>query len=99
MAATEGGAAVVFLSSNSTTCQPGWSAPLAKACLNGDAHAARALAATVPAVMAYPANKAAVAWWARREGVPRDWAGHGVRVNAVAPSKNVWREQNVKTSG
>ncbi|NYG59207.1 NAD(P)-dependent dehydrogenase (short-subunit alcohol dehydrogenase family) [Nocardioides daedukensis] len=85
MAATEGGAAVVFLSSNSTTCQPGWSAPLAKACLKGDEQAARALAAKVPAVMAYPATKAAVAWWARREGVRRDWAGSGIRINAIAP--------------
>lgn len=79
------GAAVVLLSSNSTTCQPGWSGPLARACLAGDEHRARSLAAGVPAVLAYPASKAALAWWARREGVRKDWAGAGIRVNAIAP--------------
>jgi NAD(P)-dependent dehydrogenase (short-subunit alcohol dehydrogenase family) len=36
-------------------------------------------------VHAYPATKAALAWWARREGVREEWAGAGIRVNAVAP--------------
>lgn len=83
--AAAGDGAVVLLSSNSTTCQPGWSAPVAKACLRGDEAKARSAAAKVPAVIAYPSSKAALAWWARTEGVTRRWAGAGVRINAVAP--------------
>ena len=33
----------------------------------------------------YPGTKAALAWWARREGVTETWIGQGIRVNAVAP--------------
>ncbi len=73
---------VVLLSSNSTTCQPGWSAALAKACLKNEARA-RAIAARVPAVFAYPASKAALAWWARTN--VKSWARDGVRLNAIAP--------------
>lgn len=78
-------AAVVLLSSNSVTCQPAWSGPVAKACLRGDEAKARAEAAKVPAVIAYPSSKAALAWWARREGVKARWAGSDVRINAIAP--------------
>ena len=35
--------------------------------------------------MVYPATKAALAYWARREGVKEEWAGAGIRINAVAP--------------
>ncbi len=35
--------------------------------------------------MVYPATKAALAWWARREGVTEEWIGQGIRLNAVAP--------------
>ena len=77
------GSAVVVLASNSITCQPAWSGALAKACLDGDETAARGVAAGVPAVMAYPATKAALAWWSRRTAVA--WAPSGIRVNAVAP--------------
>ena len=78
-------AAVVLLSSNSVTCQPGWDLGVARACLAGDERRARAAAARREPVVVYPATKAALAWWVRREGVRRDWAGEGVRVNAVAP--------------
>jgi NAD(P)-dependent dehydrogenase (short-subunit alcohol dehydrogenase family) len=78
-------AAVVLLSSNSVTCQPGWDVGVAKACLSGDEQRARIVAVRREAVLVYPATKAALAWWARREGVRREWAGAGVRVNAVAP--------------
>ena len=37
--------------------------------------------------MVYPASKAALAWWARREGVKPEWIGAGVRMNSVAPGK------------
>jgi len=82
---TAGGAAVVLLASNSVSCQPGWHRPVADACLREDEPAARRAAAQVDAVQVYPATKAALAWWARREGVQEAWAGAGVRLNAVAP--------------
>lgn len=79
------GAAVVLLASNSITAQPGWSSDVATACLHDDEPGARAAAAEVDAVNVYPATKAALAYWARREGVKADWAGAGIRLNAVAP--------------
>lgn len=78
-------AAVVLISSNSTTCQPGWALDVATACLSGDEPAARSKARGREAVFVYPASKAALAWWARTEGTGRDWAGAGIRVNTVAP--------------
>jgi NAD(P)-dependent dehydrogenase (short-subunit alcohol dehydrogenase family) len=77
--------AVVVLSSNSTTCQPGWAREVARACLTAGEERARAAAARREAVTVYPATKAALAWWARTEGVREEWAGVGIRVNAVAP--------------
>ncbi|HWJ80966.1 MAG TPA: SDR family oxidoreductase [Nocardioides sp.] len=79
------GSAVVFLSSNSVTSQPGWNADVAAACLKGDEAAARKVAAESEPVHVYPATKAAVAYWARREGVKPEWGGAGIRLNAVAP--------------
>ena len=78
-------AAVVLLSSNSTTCQPGWALDVAQACLDGDEQSARLKAARRDAVMVYPSTKAALAWWARTHGTGAQWAGSGIRVNAVAP--------------
>ena len=86
MAATDG-AAVVFLASNSITGQPGWAGDVAVACLGGDEGAARSAAAEHEAVVVYPASKAALAWWARREGVKEEWIGAGIRLNSVAPGK------------
>lgn len=77
--------AVVVLASNSMTCQPGWRTETAELCLAGDEAAARADASTVDAVHVYPATKAALARWARREGVAEEWVGRGIRINAVAP--------------
>lgn len=79
------GSSVVLLASNSITCQPNWAVSVADACLAGDETAARSEAATTEAVHVYPATKAALAWWARREAVQPDWIGHGIRINAVAP--------------
>ncbi len=79
------GAAVVLLASNSITGMPGWTAAVAAHCLRDDEAAARSAAAAVDAVMVYPATKAALAWWARREGVTEEWIGRGIRINAVAP--------------
>jgi NAD(P)-dependent dehydrogenase (short-subunit alcohol dehydrogenase family) len=77
------GSSVVLISSNSVTAQPGWDAEVAEACLAGGEERARELAAEVDAVHVYPATKAALAWWTRRECVA--WAADGIRLNAVAP--------------
>lgn len=83
--ARAGGAGVVLLASNSITGMPGWNAPVAQSCLRDDEARARAEAAQVNSVMVYPSSKAALAWWARREGVKPEWAGAGIRLNSVAP--------------
>lgn len=83
--AQDGSSGVVFLASNSITGMPGWNAPVAQACLRGDEALAREEAAKVESVMVYPSSKAALAWWARREGVKPEWAGLGIRLNSVAP--------------
>jgi NAD(P)-dependent dehydrogenase (short-subunit alcohol dehydrogenase family) len=83
--ATSGEGAVVLLASNSITCQPGWDVDVAAACLAGDEEEARRFSAQTEAVQVYPASKMALAHWARREGVKPDWAGRGIRVNAIAP--------------
>jgi NAD(P)-dependent dehydrogenase (short-subunit alcohol dehydrogenase family) len=80
-----GDAGVVLLASNSITCQPGWDGEVASACLAGDEAEARRLASRTEAVQVYPASKMALAHWARREGVKPEWAGSGIRVNAIAP--------------
>jgi NAD(P)-dependent dehydrogenase (short-subunit alcohol dehydrogenase family) len=79
------GSSVVLLSSNSVTCQPGWRGEVTAACLADDEEKARRLASTEEAVNIYPATKAAVAYWARREGIKPEWAGAGIRLNAIAP--------------
>ncbi len=85
--AAAAGASVVLLASNSITGQPGWTVEVASACLREDEEEARALASGVEAVMVYPATKAALAWWARREGIKPEWIGAGIRLNSVAPGK------------
>ena len=79
------GSAVVLVSSNSVTAQPGWNSEVTTACLRDDEDAARELASAEEAVNVYPSTKAALAYWCRREGIKPEWAGSGVRVNAVAP--------------
>ncbi|HNM96777.1 MAG TPA: SDR family oxidoreductase [Marmoricola sp.] len=74
---------VVMISSNSVTCMPGWPGAVAALCLAGDEVSARAEATEHEAVQIYPATKAAIAGWVRREAVAR--AQDGVRINAVAP--------------
>jgi NAD(P)-dependent dehydrogenase (short-subunit alcohol dehydrogenase family) len=77
--------AVALISSNSVTCQPGWASDVARACVEHDEEKARRLAASQQAVNVYPATKAALAWWVRREGIKPAWIGAGIRANAVAP--------------
>jgi NAD(P)-dependent dehydrogenase (short-subunit alcohol dehydrogenase family) len=79
------GSSVVLVSSNSITAQPGWSSEVTAACLADDEEKARRLAGSEDAVNVYPSTKAALAYWARREGIKMEWAGSGIRVNAVAP--------------
>jgi NAD(P)-dependent dehydrogenase (short-subunit alcohol dehydrogenase family) len=80
-----GGGAVVAISSNSTTCQPGFSLELVEACLSGDEAAAGELADQEDSLVTYPATKTAIARWIRRNATAPQWIGDGVRLNAVAP--------------
>ena len=80
----QGGAAVAF-SSNSTTVQPGIPADLVAACLDHDELRAAAIADSRGALVAYPASKLALAHWVRHHATGKDWAGAGLRLNAVAP--------------
>ncbi len=76
---------VVVISSNSVTCQPNVPEDLVDAFLAGDEGLARDLADGHGSVMTYPASKIALARWVRRNAVGPDWAGVGIRLNAVAP--------------
>jgi NAD(P)-dependent dehydrogenase (short-subunit alcohol dehydrogenase family) len=77
--------AAVAISSNSTTCQPGYSMDLVNACLTGDEGAARVIGDQGDSINAYPATKNAVAKWVRRNAVLPEWAGEGITLNAIAP--------------
>jgi NAD(P)-dependent dehydrogenase (short-subunit alcohol dehydrogenase family) len=77
--------AAVAISSNSTTCQPGVPVDLVDACLDGDEAAARERADAAGSMAAYPASKMAVARWVRRQATGDDWAGRGIRLNAISP--------------
>jgi len=83
--AAAGESAAVAISSNSATCQPGWRPELAAACLSGDEARARAIADEGDSATAYPATKLAIARWVRRSAPTPEWAGTGIRLNAVAP--------------
>ncbi|QEN12275.1 SDR family oxidoreductase [Mycolicibacterium sp. ELW1] len=79
---------VVAFSSNSTTTMPAIPARAIRALLAGDGDkAARALRifGRAASSMAYGASKVALSRWVRRNAVTRDWAGAGIRLNALAP--------------
>ena len=79
-------ASVVLVSSNSTTTQPMWPVELADACLAGAEEQARSIAESFGdrgAILAYPATKAALAWYARTKSA--EYIGEGIRLNAIAP--------------
>jgi NAD(P)-dependent dehydrogenase (short-subunit alcohol dehydrogenase family) len=80
-----GTGAVVAISSNSATCQPGFSLELVDACLAGDETMARMVGDEADSLMAYPATKTAIARWIRRHATAPEWIGAGIRLNAVAP--------------
>jgi NAD(P)-dependent dehydrogenase (short-subunit alcohol dehydrogenase family) len=77
--------AAVAVSSNSATISPGVDGPLAAACLAGDEAEARRLAATAGGTPAYAGSKLALARFVRRAAPRAEWAGAGIRLNAVAP--------------
>jgi NAD(P)-dependent dehydrogenase (short-subunit alcohol dehydrogenase family) len=79
------GTAAVAISSNSTTVQPEIPAELVDACLARDEPLAITLADDCGSLLAYPASKLAVAHWVRRQATRSDWAGSGLRLNAIAP--------------
>jgi NAD(P)-dependent dehydrogenase (short-subunit alcohol dehydrogenase family) len=83
--AAAGQSAVVCLSSNSASCQPNWPTEIADGCLAGDEEQARKVADDHPSVSAYPATKAAIAWYVRSRSHAAEWAGAGIRLNALAP--------------
>ncbi|MFN8101429.1 MAG: SDR family oxidoreductase [Mycobacterium sp.] len=82
------GAKVVVVASNSTTTMPAVPNRLVRGLLAGDAaKAAGALrwyGKAAPS-LAYGGSKIAVARWVRRHAVAPQWAGSGIRLNAIAP--------------
>jgi len=76
-------AAVVMISSNSTTMTPGLPTSEAMEYLESDEAAMIERYADPRAFLAYPAGKLAIAYWVRRNAAA--WMAGGVRLNAVAP--------------
>ncbi|MBI3785226.1 MAG: SDR family oxidoreductase [Deltaproteobacteria bacterium] len=76
--------AAVAVSSNSAVL-PTADGALADACLDGDEAHARDLAELLSGAQVYAASKLALARWVRRTAHGAQWAGAGIRLNAVAP--------------
>jgi NAD(P)-dependent dehydrogenase (short-subunit alcohol dehydrogenase family) len=76
--------AAVAVSSNSAII-PTSDNDVATACLAGDEADARRRAANLPSPSVYGGSKLALARWVRRRATTSEWAGSGVRLNAVAP--------------
>lgn len=76
--------AAVALSSNSSTL-PHAESPLVAACLAGDEDEARRLAPAMAGIGVYEGTKLALTRWVRRQASGPEWAGVGIRLNAVAP--------------
>lgn len=85
--AAEPGAKVVVVASNSTTTTPLVPRRAVRALMNNDARKAERAMRFKPAApaLAYAASKLAVARWVRRQAVTAQWAGAGIRLNAIAP--------------
>jgi NAD(P)-dependent dehydrogenase (short-subunit alcohol dehydrogenase family) len=79
------GGSAVAISSNSTTVQPAIPLDVVEACLAHDETSARSRADDAGSMATYPASKIAVAYWVRRQAVGSEWAGAGLRLNAIAP--------------
>ena len=81
-------AKIVVVSSNSTTVTPLVPRRAVRALLDGDierAMRAVRMFGSRSAPMIYAASKIAVARWVRRNAVTAQWAGAGIRLNALAP--------------
>ncbi|MGI9124207.1 MAG: SDR family oxidoreductase [Mycobacterium sp.] len=81
-------AKVVVFSSNSTTTVPAVPRRAVRALLAGDPEKALRsykLFGPLSPPMAYAASKIAVSRWVRRNAVTPEWAGAGIRLNALAP--------------
>jgi NAD(P)-dependent dehydrogenase (short-subunit alcohol dehydrogenase family) len=78
-------AAAVAVSSNSATISPEIDGALTAACLAGDEAEACRVALEHDGSYAYAASKLALARFVRRNAPGAEWAGAGVRLNAVAP--------------
>lgn len=81
-------AKVVVIGSNSTTTTPAVPRRTVRALLANDTDkAARSLKLLGPAApsLGYAASKIAVSHWVRRTAVTPEWAGAGIRLNALAP--------------
>lgn len=87
--AAAGNAKVVIFSSNSTTTTPGLPREIVTAFLDRDIDKAltlaRAAGPQMSAPFIYAGSKTAIAYWMRTIGVTPEWAGKGIRVNALAP--------------
>lgn len=86
--ARTGRAKVVVVASNSTTVTPLVPRRAIRALLVGDPEQALRSVRWFgkrSAPMIYAASKIAVARWVRRNAVTREWAGAGIRLNAIAP--------------
>jgi NAD(P)-dependent dehydrogenase (short-subunit alcohol dehydrogenase family) len=98
------GAKVVVVSSNSSTTVPAVPRRTVRALLAHDAEKAvrsvRLLGPAAPTMM-YAASKIAVTRWVRRHAVLPDWAGSGVRLNALAPGATLTPllEEQLSTPG
>ncbi|BAX92993.1 SDR family oxidoreductase [Mycobacterium shigaense] len=81
-------AKVVVFSSNSTTTTPAVPARTVRALLGGNPDRAvrsvRVFGTYAPTIL-YAASKIAVSRWVRRAAVRPEWAGSGIRLNALAP--------------
>lgn len=76
--------AAVAISSNSSTLS-GVDTPLVAACLAGDEVGARRVALGLDGHRVYAGSKLALTRWVRQNAPTPEWAGAGIRLNAVAP--------------
>lgn len=86
--AATGHAKVVVVGSNSSSTVPAAPARAIRGLLAGDidraVRAVRRYGRAAP-TMAYAVSKIAVSRWVRRQAVLPQWAGQGIRLNAIAP--------------
>ncbi|NLU83795.1 SDR family oxidoreductase [Rhodococcus sp. HNM0569] len=86
--AASGNAKVVVFGSNSSTTVPFVSRRAVRALLDGDTESAvrrvRRLGKRASPLV-YAASKVAVSRWVRRTAIAPEWAGAGIRLNAIAP--------------